>query len=87
MQPDFVITNMGTTVLIRPVTDAAKQWVEDNVETEAWQWLGDAFGVDHRPGWGLVDILEDSGLFVVDVRHPQPAGRARIREIAGQPPA
>lgn len=73
MNPDFVITNLGTTILIRPVTEAATTWVDENVELQSWQKLGDAFGVDHRPGWHLVDVLEDDGRFVVEVRHPAPA--------------
>ena len=68
--PDFVVTNMGTTILIRPVTAAAREWIDENVETEPWQWLGGALGVDHRPGWNLVDILEDSGQFLVGIHHP-----------------
>lgn len=69
MAPDFIVTNAGTTILIRPVTPAAKGWIEDNVETEPWQWLGDSFGCDHRPGWGLVEALEDpANNFLVEVR-------------------
>ena len=66
--PDFIVTNLGTIVLIRPVTDAAKAWVEENVEI-ARQQLGDAFGCDHRAGWGLVDVIEDTRMFIVEIQH------------------
>lgn len=70
MQPDFVVTNLGTVVLIRPVTEPAKTFVEEEVEVDPALRLGDAFAADHRPAWGLVDRLEDDGRFLVEVRHP-----------------
>lgn len=45
-----------------PVSDFAKQWIDLNVQTEPWQWSGDAFVVDHRPAKALLDYILDEGL-------------------------
>ena len=34
--------------LITPKSDRAKEWVDENVGLEPWQWLGDSFAVDHH---------------------------------------
>ncbi len=46
--PDVLIRNEGTVFLFCPLTDRAKDWLEDNVESEPWQWFGNAFVVEHR---------------------------------------
>ena len=64
---DFIVTNHGTLVVIQPLTPEAKGWVEDNVDS-AGHWPN-GIPCDHRPGWGLVEVIEDAG-FDVEVRHP-----------------
>ena len=31
---------------ITPISEAARKWVEDNVSTEPYQWVGEAFVLD-----------------------------------------
>jgi hypothetical protein len=63
--PDVVVTNQGASVVMfQPVTEEAKQWVDDNLELEGWQWLGPAFAVDHRMVEHLIDGMEADGLTV-----------------------
>ena len=38
--PDVVIDNLGTVAVFNLLTARAREWWEDNVITEAWQWLG-----------------------------------------------
>ena len=34
--------------LVTPKSENARQWVDENVHLEPWQWLGDSFAVDHH---------------------------------------
>jgi len=40
--PDFTITYHGTVSTLDLFTDAARQWVDDNLDIEPWQWLSAA---------------------------------------------
>ncbi len=45
---DIRVENHGTVFLIRPISDAGSQWIDDNLQVESWQWLGEAVAVDHH---------------------------------------
>ncbi len=53
--------------LIKPKTEAAKNWIDENVKTEPWQWLAGNLAVDHH----FIEDLElgmlDAGLTTDDV--------------------
>lgn len=36
-----------TVFLFRPITEAARQWIEENVQADA-QWFGNGLAVEHR---------------------------------------
>ena len=46
--PDVLVANEGTVFVFCPLTAAAKEWIDENVESEAWQWFGNSLVVDHR---------------------------------------
>jgi hypothetical protein len=49
-RPDFCITYHGTVATLDVLSGAAREWVEENVQTEPWQWLGRSrVGID--PGY------------------------------------
>ena len=58
---DFRTADHGSVILIWPVSDAAHQWVEENVIAEPWQWFGGALGVDHRFARDLIDGIAAAG--------------------------
>jgi hypothetical protein len=60
--PDVLVENAGTVFTFCPLTTAAKSWVEENVEAEAYQWLGNVLVVEHRFAWGLAEGMKDAGL-------------------------
>lgn len=62
MEHDFEVENHGTIVMVRPVSEAAKAWVAENVGLESWQWFGDAFGCEPRMAGALVEGMLDDGL-------------------------
>jgi len=47
-QVNFMVTDEGTVVFITPISETARQWVDENLSLEAWQYLGDGFGIEHR---------------------------------------
>jgi hypothetical protein len=53
MSTDFIVTDHGTIALLTPITDAAKQWVEDHLPEDR-QTFGDSVVVEPRY---LLDIL------------------------------
>lgn len=62
---DVEIVNSGGIYMFELLTEAARQWVKDNVSVESWQWLGGAFAVDHGYALDLAQGMLDAGLRVV----------------------
>ena len=60
--PDVLVSNAGTVFVFCPLTCAAKQWVDENVQSEPWQWLGASLVVETRFAWGLAIGMKDAGL-------------------------
>lgn len=55
---NITITDHGTIVLFTPLDAGAREWLEDNVHAEPWQWLDGALAVDHRMAGPLVAAIE-----------------------------
>jgi hypothetical protein len=51
---DFFVEDNGSIVLLRPVTDAAREWTDEHIPQEA-MWFGDAVVVEPRY---IADIVE-----------------------------
>ena len=60
--PDVLVENAGTVFTFCPLTPAAKEWVAENVQAEAYQWLGNVLVVERRFAWGLAAGMTDAGL-------------------------
>ena len=58
---DVVIKNEGTVWAFTAQTSRAKQFIDENVQTESWQWLGKSLVVEHRYAQGLIDLLIEEG--------------------------
>lgn len=61
---DIRVHPEGTVVAISPETPAARQWIEENVQAEGWQWLGNMLVVDHRYALPLLRGAHDAGLVI-----------------------
>jgi hypothetical protein len=60
---DVEVTGLGESVLrFVPLTDAARDWFDENVHAEGWQWLGPALCVDHRLAADLLRGIDAAGL-------------------------
>ena len=61
---DFNISDQGSIFLIRPLNEAARQWLDENVVSEPWQWVGDALCVEARFARDLLIEIEQAGFAV-----------------------
>ena len=59
--PDFSIKDIGSLVLVRPLTDDAKAWIDANCQAEDWMWFGGALAVEHRYVNSIVEGLTNGG--------------------------
>jgi len=64
MAADVTVIDHGSVVQFGPFSDRGREWVDENVETEGWQWLGNTFSVDHRYAPQLLHGFEGAGLSV-----------------------
>lgn len=60
---DAFVENHGTVALVRPVSDLARGWIEDNVGDDA-QFFGGALAVEPRYVEELVEGMLADGLDV-----------------------
>ena len=60
--PDVLVENVGTVFTFCPLTMKAKTWIDDNVQTESYQSLGNVLVVEHRYAWGLALGMQQDGL-------------------------
>lgn len=63
---DFLIRNEGTVVMFTPISDAAKTFLREQVQSESWQWMGESLCVDHRPAYDLLHVLMHDECFVCE---------------------
>jgi hypothetical protein len=61
---DFTVENHGSVWLLTPETTDARNWVDENVALEPWQWLGRSFAVEPRLLDQLVEGIQAEGLSV-----------------------
>ena len=61
---DVQIENEGCVFMFHVLTDTAREWVNENVGLESWQWLGRAFSVEHRFAEDLASGMQEDGLNV-----------------------
>jgi hypothetical protein len=58
---DFQIADQVSIFLIRPLTEAARQWLDENVVSEPWQWVQGALCVETRFARDLIIEIEEAG--------------------------
>ena len=61
---DVQVDDEGTVFLFTPISQVAKEWVQQHVVLENWQWLGGSFAVDHRFALPLAEGMAQDGLRV-----------------------
>ena len=65
-QADVHVSGGGTVYLVHPLTQAAKDWIQEHVGQpgEDVSYLGDALAVEHRYVGDLVAGMQADGLVV-----------------------
>jgi hypothetical protein len=58
---DIFVENYGSIFLFRPMTQAAREWIEQNVVGER-QWFGEALAVESRYARDLAQGMANDGL-------------------------
>lgn len=61
---DVRIESDSSMVLITPVSYVGRQWIDENLQVEGWQWLGRSLAVDKRYAGPIVDGMIGDGLDV-----------------------
>jgi hypothetical protein len=62
---DVTVLNHGTVVQFKLHTDAVRQWVDQNVQADGWQWFGPSnLVIDHRYAGGLAYGIARAGFEV-----------------------
>lgn len=64
---DVYVANHGSVVMVEPRSEDAKEWVEENVPLEDWQWMGRSFAVEPRMLDDLVMGMREEGFRVVSL--------------------
>jgi len=63
LPPDIVVRCEGAIFLFEPLTVAAKQWIDENVQADA-RWFGNALVVEHRYAADLAAAMREHGLLL-----------------------
>ncbi len=60
---DFLCENHGSIFLLRPLSQPAQSWIEENLPSDA-QWFGNGVVVEHRYIWAILEGIQNDGLAV-----------------------
>lgn len=63
--PDVSVRNEGSVFAFTPRTAAGRAWIDENVASAGWQWMGPALVVEARLAPELARGMQDAGLKVV----------------------
>ena len=53
---------MQTVYGLMVLSEQAREWIDENVNAEPWQWMGDTFGIEHRYIADIVEAMMQDGL-------------------------
>ena len=60
---DFLCENHGSIFLLRPLSQSAQSWIEENLPSDV-QWFGNGVAVEHRFIWAILEGIQNDGLAV-----------------------
>jgi len=63
-KPDILVDDCGSVFMFTPVSILAREWVDENLNLDGWQWQGASFAVEHRFAVPLADGMKSDGLKV-----------------------
>lgn len=60
-QNDFEVHDHGSLIGIAPMTQECRQWIDDSVEYEGWQWMGNVLWIEARCAEALIEGMIEAG--------------------------
>jgi hypothetical protein len=61
---DLKIYNEGSIIVLTPLTEDARNWIDENCNVESWQWMGGSLAIDYRFAEDIIYGLADAGFEV-----------------------
>lgn len=61
---DVRVDAAGSIVVITPLTASGREWLDEHIESESWQWYAGGLCVDHRYAANIVHGMRDDDLAV-----------------------
>jgi len=61
-KPDFLYSDQDKVSLLQPLTAAGREWLNDNVQAEGWQFFGNALAIELRYVPGVIEGAITDGL-------------------------
>jgi hypothetical protein len=61
---DVEVVSRTAIVAIQLNSDESREWAQENLGLEDYQWWGSVICVDHRYAAGILDLLRDEGFTV-----------------------
>lgn len=62
---DIRVQNHGSVVLLVPESDAAREWLTDNCNTEPWQWFRGGLAIERCYADNIIEAAQCDGLEVM----------------------
>ena len=63
MKPDFNFADHGSVTILTPLTEAANEWVNDHIPSDAMRWCG-GIVIEPRYASAILDGIACDGLTV-----------------------
>lgn len=61
---DVELIELGSITALRPLTEAANDWIAAHLTVEPWQWFAGAVAVEPRYAAAIVEGMTEDGLEV-----------------------
>jgi hypothetical protein len=61
---DFIVHDHGTVALLVPQNHAAKEWIDEHVQVESWQWFAGGIACEPRMIEDIITGIVGDGLEV-----------------------
>lgn len=62
---DVVCEDHGSIIMFQPLSESARLFFKEDVQSEAWQWMGNGLCLDRRAALQFREILIDNGFSLV----------------------
>ena len=61
-QGRILVRDEGTIIMLCPANAEAQEWLDEHVEAEAWQYMGEWLCVDRRMAEPLLEGMQEAGI-------------------------